>query len=356
MKSVGSLGIGLVLRIGLALAVLAGTAGNLAAQALPSPYRLVDEWPHLPAHMNGGRWGETIGVDRDADGNIWVFHRCFNNQAAGRRHLRRPGRRSAGREVQPGRASPRQLGEGVFAAPHGFHIDPEGNIWATDYNGSETVLGMPAGGRGHQVFKFSPTGELLLTLGRAGVAGNGPDTFDRPTDVAVNADGDIFVTDGHGPNNRVVKFDRSGRFLLTWGRPGDGPGEFDQPHTITLDSRGRVFVGDRSNGRVQIFEPNGTFVAEWKQFGRPSGMFIDEDDVLYVTDSTSNARNNPGFRRGIYIGSAVDGTVHAYIPDPDLDRQDELRISGASGITADREGNIYAADVGPQRIRKYVRQ
>ena len=144
---------------------------------------------------------------------------------------------------------------------------------------------------------------------------------------------------------------------ITQIRGRSGPaGSFDQPHTLTLDSRGRVFVGDRSNGRVQIFEPDGTFVAEWRQFGRPSGMFIDEDDVLYVTDSTSNARNNPGFDRGIYIGSAVDGTVHAYIPDPDLDRQDELRISGASGITADREGNVYAADVGPQRIRKYVKR
>ncbi len=128
------------------------------------------------------------------------------------------------------------------------------------------------------------------------------------------------------------------------------------PHPLTLDSRGRLFVGNRSNGRVHIFEPDGTFVPAWLQFGRPGSMFIDEDDVLYVTDSTSNARNNPGFDRGIYIGSAVDGTVHAYIPDPDLDRQDELRISGASGITADREGNVYAADVGPQRIRKYVRR
>ena len=160
------------------------------------------------------------------------------------------------------------------------------------------MLGLPAGARGHQVFKFSPTGEILMTIGRPRVAGNGPDTFDRPTDVAVNADGDIFVTDGHGPNNRVVKFDRNGRFLLTWGTPGDGPGEFNQPHTITLDSRGRVFVGDRSNSRIQIFEPDGTFVAEWTQFGRPSGMFIDEDDVLYVTDSTSNSQNNPGFNAG----------------------------------------------------------
>ena len=221
-------------------------------------------------------------------------------------------------------------------------------------NISDPVVGLSAGGRGHQVFKFSPTGELLRTLGTAGVAGNGPDTFNRPTDVAVAANGDIFVTDGHGPNNRVVKFSTDGRFITTWGQPGDGPGEFNQPHTITLDSRGRVFVGDRSNSRVQIFEPDGTFVAAWTQFGRPSGMFIDENDVLYVTDSTSNSRNNPGWQRGIYIGSARDGVVTAFIPDPDLDQQEQTGISGASGITADAEGSVYAADVGPKRIRKYV--
>ena len=172
--------------------------------------------------------------------------------------------------------------------------------------------------------------------------------------VAVAANGDIFVTDGHGPNNRVVKFAKDGTFITTWGRPGDGPGELNQPHAITLDTTGRVFGGDRSNSRVQIFAPDGTFVAAWTQFGRPSGMFIDENDILYVTDSTSNARNNSGRKRGIYIGSARDGTVTAFIPDPDLEQQDENRISGASGITADLEGSVYAADVGPKRIRKYL--
>ncbi len=138
--------------------------------------------------------------------------------------------------------------------------------------------------------------------------------------MAVAANGDIFVTDGHGTNNRVVEFDRDGSFITTWGQTG----------------------------------ADGTFVVAWTQCGRPSGMFIDEDDRLYVTDSTSNSRNNPGWKRGIYIGSAKDGVVTAFIPDPDLPEQEQNRISGASGITADRQGSVYAADVGPHRVRKYV--
>ena len=336
------------------LAAVVGLVAGLAAQPQRTPYRLVNGWPQLPMSMNGGEWGETIGVDRDPEGNIWVLHRCFGTLPPGAATC-------VGRDDLPPilkfTPSGRLLdswGEGRFAFPHGFHIDPDGNIWATDANGSETVLGLSAGGRGHQVFKFSPAGELLLTLGKAGVAGSGPEMFDRPTDVAVASTGDIFVTDGHGTNNRVVKFAADGRFITAWGQTGDGPGEFDQPHTLTLDSRGRVFVGDRSNSRVQIFEPDGTFVAAWTQFGRPSGMFIDENDILYVTDSTSNARNNPGRQRGIYIGSAIDGSVTAFIPDPDLDQQEQNRISGASGITADKEGSVYAADVGPHRVRKYL--
>jgi DNA-binding beta-propeller fold protein YncE len=255
------------------------------------------------------------------------------------------------------------FGEGMFAFPHGFTVDDEGNIWASDANANETVLGMSAIAtsgpfkglpRGHQVFKLSPQGNVLMTLGKAGVRGNGPDRFDAPTGVAVASNGDIFVTDGHGRNDRVVKFSKDGRFIKAWGHHGLAPGEFDQPHDIALDSKGRVFVADRSNNRVQIFDPDGNFIAEWKQFGRPSAVFVSRDDTLYVSDSYSNARINPGFKRGIYIGSAITGAVTGFIPDPDLDRQEALNITGASGIAADEDGTIYAADVGPQRLRKYV--
>ena len=144
-----------------------------------------------------------------------------------------------------------------------------------------------------------------MTLGRAGVAGNGPDTFDRPTGVAVAANGDIFVTDGHGQNNRVVKFSPDGRFIKTWGRTGAGPGDFDQPHDISIGgSQERVFVADRSNNRVQIFDQEGNFIAAWRQFGRPSAIHVSADDTLYVSDSHSNSRVNPGYTRGITIGSA----------------------------------------------------
>jgi hypothetical protein len=209
--------------------------------------------------------------------------------------------------------------------------------------------------RGHQVFKMSPEGKVLMTIGKQGVAGNGPDTFDQPSGIAVAPNGDIFVTDGHGKNDRVVKFSKDGRFIKSWGRHGSGPGEFDQPHDISIGgSQGRVFVADRSNSRVQIFDQDGNFIAAWTQFGRPSAVFVSKDDTLYVSDSTSNSTVNRGYLRGITVGSAKDGSVRSFIPDPDLAQADVNRISGASGIVADAKGTIYAADVGPHRLRKYV--
>ena len=182
-----------------------------------------------------------------------------------------------------------------------------------------------------------------MTLGTAGVAGNSPYTFNRPTDVAVAPSGEIYVTDGHGPNNRVVKFSRSGQFLTTWGHPGSGPGEFNQPHTLTLDSRGRVFVGDRSNSRIQIFEADGTFVAAWTQFGRPSGMFIDHNDMLYVADYEK--------LHGVTYGNAEDGTVLGFIEG-----------SEPEGVVVDLDGNVYTGEVtggesGEGSImRKFIKQ
>ena len=162
----------------------------------------------------------------------------------------------------------------MFVSPHKLTVDDAGNLWVAD-NGS------------HQVFKMDQNGRVLMTLGKKGVAGSGTDEFDAPTEAAVASNGDIFVADGHTGgglaigNARVVKFDRNGKFLKTWGKKGMGPGEFDVPHTIAFDSRGRVFVGDRQNNRIQIFDQDGKFIAQWFQFGRPSGMYIDrKSDTL----------------------------------------------------------------------------
>ena len=343
----------------LALVMMSSTFGAvLHAQAdpksLPNPYRLVDNWPTLPQSMNGGKWGELIRVAFDTKGNLWVFHRCFNDVPFGRATC-------VGRseppilQFDPSGKLLRSFGQGIFAFPHGFTVDHDGNIWASDANGEASVLGMSTGGRGHQVFKFSPEGKLLLTLGRKGVAGNGPDTFDQPTGVAVARNGDVFVTDGHGKNDRVVKFSKDGRFIKTWGKTGSAPGEFNQPHDICIDSQGRVYVADRSNRRIQIFDQDGRFIDQWKQFGGPSAIFVSGDGTVYASDSMSNSKNNPGRPRGIFVGRARDGSLTAFIPDPEPEKQETVFISGASGITADDMGNVYAADVGPKRLRKYVK-
>jgi glyoxylase-like metal-dependent hydrolase (beta-lactamase superfamily II) len=222
--------------------------------ALPNPYRLVEGWPTLPVSMNEGKWGELIRVDLDPKGNIWVFHRCFNTVPAGAATCIGRDREPPILQFDPSGKLLASFGQGIFAFPHGFTVDHDENVWATDANGNETVLGMSTEGRGQQVFKFSPTGEVLMTVGTRGVAGNGPDSFDQPTGVAVAANGDVFVTDGHGKNDRVVKFSKDGRFVKAWGKHGAGPGEFDQPHDIALDSKGRLFIADRSNSRVQIFD------------------------------------------------------------------------------------------------------
>jgi DNA-binding beta-propeller fold protein YncE len=168
------------------------------------------------------------------------------------------------------------------------------------------------------VFKFNPDGKVLMALGKAGITGDGPDTFNSPSDVLVAPNGDIFVADGHGgdTNARIVKFDKDGKFIKSWGKKGAGPSEFNVPHTLAMDSSGRLFVGDRANSRIQIFDQDGKFLAEWKQFGRPSGVFIDKGDMIYVADSESNNTQNPGFKRGLRIGSAKDGKVTTLIPDP----------------------------------------
>jgi sugar lactone lactonase YvrE len=320
----------------LALAQSSGAPRN----DLPQPYTTTRDWGQRPP---GVKWAAVTAVEAAPDGTIYVIHRCFANSCAGRMEAPILKYDRSGTLLAT-------WGQGLFIFPHGATVDRDGNLWVTDARGE--------GGKGHQVFKFSPDGRVLLTLGKAGVSGSGPDLFDQPTDVVVAPGGDIFVTDSHrnGKNNRVVRFRRDGTFVRQWGRKGAGPGEISEPHTIALDSRGRVFVGDRENNRIQIFDQEGTFIAEWRQFGRPSGITITADDTIYVTDSESGpdtgARELTGIRKGIRIGSARDGAVRAFIEDMESTAADH---SGAEGVGVDAQGNVYGAVVRRQMLERHVR-
>ena len=334
----------------MAVAALA-TASALAEappNSQPNPFRTVENWFKLPA---GRMWGSTSAVDVDRDGtSIWVAERCGANTCAGKMDPPILKFDQSGTLVK-------SFGGGMFVFPHGIAVDKDGNIWVTDGQGRD--------GKGHQVFKFSPDGEVLMTLGKAGVAGDGPDTFNQPDDVAIAPNGDIFVSDGHTPamgNARVMKFAKDGKFIKQWGKHGSGPGEFEVPHALAFDSRGRLFVGDRANNRIQIFDQDGNFIDQWKQFSRPSGVYIDNHDVIYVTDSESTDKPgygyNPGWRRGIRVGSAKDGSVAAFIPDPLSPTTDGKlpATSAAEGVAADAAGNVYGAEVGPKTLKKYARK
>lgn len=345
------------------LAALAGTLAGLAAgpaahaQAaasptndLPNPYRTIEGWAKLP---EGRTWGSTSAVEIDRDGtSVWVAERCGANSCAGSTLPAVLKFDASGNLV-------RAFGEGILISPHGIAVDGEGNVWVTDCacTGPRRTAAPGEPPKGHQVFKFSPEGKLLLTLGSAGGA-KAPGHLWQPNDVLVAPNGDIFVAEGHSSadtaNARILKFDKTGKVIAEWGKKGSGPGELDQPHALAMDSQGRLFVGDRSNNRIQIFDQNGKSLATWYQFSRPSGIYIDRNDIIYVTDSESGsvAPGHREWKRGIRIGSAKDGAVTAFIPDPN---EAATNTSAAEGVAADANGVIYGAEVGPRALKRYIR-
>ena len=298
----------------------------------PNPYRLVADWAKLP---QGRVWGMAIGVDIDRDGtSVWVFDRCSGKSCDG----------SNVAPIQKFDATGRLIvsfGSGLFSWPHGLFAASDGSVWVTD-------------GKKQIVMQFAPDGQVLKTLGNPGVAGDGPDTFNSPSDVLVAPNGDIFVADGHGDypvpktNDRLVRFSKDGKFIKAWGHHGSAPGELDVPHGLAMDSAGRLFVADRANSRIQIFDQDGKFLAEWKQFGRPSGVYI-RDDIIYVADSQSNEKTNPPFRQGIRIGSVKDGKVTAFIAQ--TDPKQEM----PEGVAADKDGNVFGGFTTDMDLRKFAR-
>jgi len=317
---------------------------SAAPNSQPNPYRTIENWFKMP---EGRKWGSTSAIYPDKDGNFWIAERCGANTCAG-------SKLDPVLEFDASGKLLKSFGAGMFIFPHGIFVSADGSVWVADGQGKDGI--------GHQVIKFSPDGKVLMRFGKAGVPGDGPDTLNQPNAVIVAPNGDIFIGDGHSVgtgNARVLKFSKDGTFIKQWGNHGNGPGQFEMPHSLAFDSRGRLFVADRGNNRIQIFDQDGKFLDQWAQFSRPSGIFIDKNDVLYVADSESRDRDgyghNPGWKRGIRVGSAKDGTVTAFIPDPEKNAEN-LSTSAAEGVAADAEGNIYGAEVGPKGVKKYVKK
>jgi DNA-binding beta-propeller fold protein YncE len=346
-------------------------AATLSAQAQIEPTNSAPE---------GRMWGSTSAVDIDRDGrSIWVAERCGANSCVNRT----TGEFSPLDAVLKFDASGklvRSFGAGMFSFPHGIHVDRDGNIWVTDGsdNFPQAARGRnadpnapppapPAKPMGHQVLKFSPEGKLLLALGKPGGNRPGqpadPSSFYQPNDVITNDKGEIFVCEGHSDaptaGARIVKFDRTGKFIKEVGKKGSAPGEYAQPHAFAFDSKGRLFVADRSNNRIQILDQDlNVLDTGWEQYSRISGLWIDRNDMLYAADSESGSINpaHGAWTRGIRIGSVRDGRdgkVQFFIPDPSTAKSGTL---AAEGVAVDRAGNVYGAEVGPRALKKYVRK
>lgn len=336
----------------MALSVDRARAQTASPLPLPNPYH-IDETFKLEMPPGLQSLGSVSGVKVGRDNNIYVFHRCVENSCTGHNDV------PPILVYSPQGKLLRSMGAGMIVWPHGIAVMPDLSMWLTDAVAPNGVdKNNP--GKGHQVLHVDKNGQVLLALGKAGVAGADHDTFNAPTDVVIGPSGGIFVTDGHGAgtNARLVKFDKNGKYITEWGTRGAGPGQFEAPHALAIDSRGRLFVADRPNSRIEIFDQDGKFLMEWKQFGRPSGLAIDKNDMLYVTD-TQSTKDRPGFENGIYIGSAKDGKVTGFIPKirphstwegagPDRTNMEAI------GVAPDASA-IYGGETGLLTVVKFVK-
>jgi len=341
-------------------ATMADSGNPISGDGIPNPApNVMTNWGDLPA---GREWGSTAGVDIDPiDGNVWAYERCGASSFGSGVPVN-----CDTNPVDPIFKFDRNTGAvlanfggGLMVTPHGIHADAEGNVWVTDFAGNE------AGTKGHQVHKFSSSGELLMSLGTPGQAGNGPNQFNQPNDVITAPDGSIFVSDGHngqgmtsddamaegrasGATARIIKFSADGTRLKEWGQIGVLHGEFRTPHAMEFDSQGRLWVADRGNHRLEIFDQEGNYLDSRYMYGRISGLFITADDTLYAIDSESGPTNHVGWRNGVRIGHIDEDRVTGFIPP--FERDDRVyQGTAGEGVAVDADGNVFAAE-GPNSL------
>lgn len=328
---------------------------------LPNPYETVRNFGPLP---NGRKWGSVSAVDVDPDNtSIWAADRCGTNSCAG----------SAVDPIIKLDANGnilKMFGAGQILWPHGMDVDKQGNVWVVDARvpTADELKKFPDwANKGNTVTKFSPDGKVLLVLGTPGKTGAPPAAFTEPNDVVIGPDGSIYVSESHSAQfideptleavGRISKFSADGKYIKSFGSYGYGPGQFRGPHSLAFDSQGRLFVADRGNRRLQIFDQDGKHRDTWYQFSRISGIHIDANDTLYAIDSESDDNFNPGWRKGLRVGSAKTGEVWFFVPEHVSKQASGMGGFGSmgEGVTADAQGNVYAGEVGPiQGLTKFI--
>jgi streptogramin lyase len=327
----------------------------------PHPYETQLSWGRLP---DGRTWGSVSALNVDIDGrHIWAGDRCGTNSCATTPNIDPIVR------LDPYGTVVQSFGAGQIIWPHGMDVDAEGNVWIADArlaNENEIRQNPASANLGSVVRKFSPEGRLLMTIGTPGRTGTPPTGLTDPSDVLVAPDGSIFITEAHGDQfldtpeggiGRVSKWSPDGHLIKTFGTWGYGPNQFRGAHSLAMDSQGRLFIADRGNRRIQIFDQDANHLETWYQFSRISGLYIDSNDVLYAIDSESDENYNPGWRKGLRVGSARTGEVWYYVPEHASARASGMGGVGAmgEGVTADMFGNVIAGEVGPvQGLTKFV--
>lgn len=244
----------------------------------------------------------------------------------------------------------RGWGKDIIDSPHHMKIDREGNVWVAD-----TVL--------HTIFKFTPEGKLLLTLGIPGEYGEDERRLSQPTDTVLAQNGDIFVSDGYG-NNRVVHYGPDGKFIKQWGKLGTEPGEFCNPHAIVEDSAGRLYVADRYNARIQVFSHDGEVLDVWNNIVIPWGLWISPDDDIWVCGSSLDAW--PKDPKAPLGSKPKDQLILKFDTQGKLRQLWSIPLGGTETepgqlnlvhcLALDKDGNLFCGDVLGKRAQKFVLQ
>ncbi len=318
-------------------AFIAALHPNRALRAQNAPhvnlakcYKVDPNWPQRPENV---KWAAMPGVAVDGKDRVWLFTRATP-------------------PIQVYDASGKYIrgfGDEVIRTAHYLKFDDQGNVWVADM-GNHTVL------------QFTPEGKLLRELGTRGEPGCDETHMNKPTDMAVTPDGQVFVSDGYG-NNRIVHFDRKGKFVKAWGKAGIGPGEFNLPHAIAMDSKGKLFVADRSNVRIQVFDQSGKFLEQWCNMLVPWGLSMTGKDELWACGSSPMAWPESGRYLGcppkdqVFMKFDTSGKLLELwtVPKGRDGKEQPGEVNWLHAIAVDSKGNIYAGDIKGQKAQKFVR-